>query len=513
MHARAQLPVLQLALFVAAASALAASVSLVSGCAAGTTKLASTQPPTHASGDALGESKCGAPTSTASAGSGAPGASLAPLEPLLVDWPSTSRAKLEALSHKALVVVRYQACTLEVLGNCKAKGSYLYTAITHKHDRVKIGDEADLWANVPLGAASLAGKLASHGELNVAMTIVGRYAADRLTIAREELDGDCARATHVVAAMVAGAFDFVAGAGSSTEAGVSALGVGAGGKSAASFERLNSDGDAKKCSNGTLADTAPPDGCGALLRLELTPIGATSSGASLAKSKEPACPEKTAWDGAQCVRTEIVTQVECPTGSTAEGDKCVSPAVAPTVTQLSKGCRYGDATDCLMQCNVGKDAASCADLALMFVKGEGIPADEKKAMTFYLRACDFGSALGCNQAGMRVEDGIGTAKDDAKAAALYQKACDAAKPDGCTNLARMYANGWGLAKDEPHAVEILTRACNLGDPSGCSNLGFFYVKGRGCEVDHPRGVSLLRKGCLAGNKWGCEVLFKIGEKT
>ena len=472
-------------------------VSLVVACSAGKPPSTATNAPTHASGDAIGEAKCGAPSSLASA------------EPLLVDWPSTSRAKLEALSHKSLVVVRYEACNLEVLGNCKAKGSYLYTAITRKHDQVKIEDEADLWANVPLGAASLAGKLASHGELDVAMTIVGRYEADRLSIPREELDGDCERATHVVAAMVTGAFDFVAGAGTSGEAGVSAMGVGAGGKSASSFERLNSDGDAKKCTNATLADTAPPDGCGALLRLELSPIGSL---AAVNKSKDPACPEKTTWDGAQCVRTEVVTKIECPTGSTLEGDKCVSPVVAPAVTQLSKGCRYGDATDCTMQCNVEKDAASCADLALMLVKGEGVPADEKKAMSFYLRACDLGSALGCNQAGMRLEDGLGIAKDDVKAAALYQKACDAAKPDGCTNLARMFANGWGLAKDEPHAVEILTRACNLGDPGGCSNLGFFYVKGRGCDADRPRGLALLRKGCLAGNKWGCEVLYKIGEK-
>ena len=473
---------------------------------------------------------CGAPrmptagvTSARTAGSNEPTgeprceetAGKAPLDPLIVEWPSTSRAKLEALAHKGVVVVQLHRCAIDVLAGCHAAGDYAYTALTRKHDRVHIADTDALWANVPLGAASLAATLERAGELNVEMTVVGRWEADRDSIAPSELAGQCAGATHVVTAMVTGAFDFYAGSDVAASGGASVLGAGAGGKTSSTFARLDSDGDARKCTNATLADRTPPDGCGALLRLELLAIGA-------ARAPETACPEKTAWDGKECVRTEVVTRVECPPGATLQGEQCIAPALAPKVAQSSVGCRYGDATDCTMQCNPAKgtagaavpgDAASCTDLALMYVTGVGVAADPKQAATLYLRACELGSAVGCNQAGMRLEDAIGIAKDDARAAALYRRACDLAKPDGCTNLGRMLANGWGVGKDDGAALEILTRACNLGDPGGCSNLGFFYVKGRGAPEDRQRGVSLLRKGCLAGNKWGCHVLEKLGEKT
>src|SRR5438045_3922930 len=119
------------------------AASCVLACSAGKPASVASKAPTHASADAIGEARCGSVASAASA------------EPLLVDWPSTSRAKLEALAHKSLVVVRYEACTLEVLGNCKAKGSYLYTAITHKHDQMKIEDDRNMCAHVQLGTDNL----------------------------------------------------------------------------------------------------------------------------------------------------------------------------------------------------------------------------------------------------------------------------------------------------------------------------------------------------------------------
>jgi hypothetical protein len=191
------------------------------------------------------------------------------------------------------------------------------------------------------------------------------------------------------------------------------LGAGAGGKTSSTFTKLDADGDEQKCSNATLADKSPPDGCGALLRLEMLGLGAD-------KPIEASCPEKSTWDGKECVHTEVVTKVDCPEGAILDGDQCVAPVVK-TAAQKSLGCRYGDATDCTMQCQVQNDPASCADLALMHASGVGVQKDLKKAVELYLRACDLGSAVGCDQAGMRLEDGLGATKDEAKAVTLYQK--------------------------------------------------------------------------------------------
>ncbi len=500
-------------------ASLAAFAGSIAACGGG--KLTTTSPRPTSSLEATGEPRC-VP--------GKDGKYNGAHEPLIVEWPSTSRAKLEALSHSALVVVHFESCRLEVLGSCKVKGAYVYTPITRKHDLVRIDDAAELWASVPLGAAQLEGKLAQAGALHVEMTIVGRFEADRLVVPRAELDGDCEGATHLVSGMVAGAFDFFTGDKSSVGASATVFGAGGGASSSSSVEHLNVDGDEKKCVAATLGDKTPPDGCGALLRIELLPFG----DASLAHA--PQCPEKSAWDGQACVAAQVVTNTKeaCPSGMIADDAGCKpDPNAVTTVSMVVKddgknskatkvekakkdaekapGCRYGDATDCTTRCHSDKDAASCADLALMCAKGEGLPKDDKKALGFYMSACDLGSALGCNQAGMRLEDGIGATKDDVAAVSLYQKACDGGRSEGCTNLARMYANGWGVSKDDPKAADLFQRACNLGDASGCSNLGFCYVKGRGVEVDRPRGVSLLRKGCNTGNKWGCDVLKKLGE--
>lgn len=238
---------------------LLGTVAAAVTCAACAPNLASqaTKPPDF---DRPGEAKCGVHKSQT--------------EPLIVEWPSTARAKLEALSHTGVVAVRYTGCEMEVLASCSAPGKYVYTGITPKHDHVAIRNEDDLYANIPLGAARLEGKLAHSGELDVDMSIVGRYASDRASVSAGDLQGpDCSKATHIVSALTIGAFDFSAGAGSTVGAGATVGGAGGGASTSSSRELLNSDGQLSACSAAKTSDTRPPEDCGAILRLEVVPLG------------------------------------------------------------------------------------------------------------------------------------------------------------------------------------------------------------------------------------------------
>ncbi|HEX8791907.1 MAG TPA: hypothetical protein VF765_13225 [Polyangiaceae bacterium] len=227
--------------------------------------------------DRPGETKCGVKKSQS--------------EPLVVEWPSAARAKLEALSRTGVVAVRYQGCEMEVLASCNAPGKYGYTAITPKHDHVAIKNEDDLYAAIPLGAARLEGKLESSGELDVDMAIVGRYASDRAVVRSDELQGpDCSKATHVVSALEVGAFDFYAGAGASVAGSAGGLGVGGGAGAKTSKEMLNSDGRMNGCDGASTSDGKPPEGCGAILRLEVVPLGEAKHDAPAAASKDQAAP-------------------------------------------------------------------------------------------------------------------------------------------------------------------------------------------------------------------------------
>jgi hypothetical protein len=194
-------------------------------------------------------------------------------EPLIVEWAPTDRAKLEALSRQGLVMIHYQGCEMRVLADCTVpRSSYRYVATTVKQDSVSIRNADDLYAKLPFGAARLEATLERTGELDVDMRIVGRYQADRSDIRAADLAGRCAEATHAVTAVIVGAFDFSTAATANVggEASVFDAGVGAG--SRAARDTLSRDGELAACGVAQLTDTAPPPNCGALLRLEVTPL-------------------------------------------------------------------------------------------------------------------------------------------------------------------------------------------------------------------------------------------------
>ncbi len=235
---------------------LGASLALLaSSCSGGNTASSLATPPEYRP---AGQTKCGVTASQA--------------RPLIVEWPSSDRATLEAQVKQGLVAVRYEGCEMEVLSQCRAPGAYGYTGLTRKDDHLAIHDADELYASVPVHAAKLEGKLQKSGQLDVAMTIVGRYAAERSSVRRAELSGECGRATHLITALTAGAFEFFAGADAAVSGGASIARAGAGARSSAGRELLNRDGEKAACEKAAADEKAPPFGCGALIRIEVTPI-------------------------------------------------------------------------------------------------------------------------------------------------------------------------------------------------------------------------------------------------
>jgi len=215
--------------------------------------------------------------------------------PLVVDWSAPDRAALESQARQGALVVHYEGCHLEVLRRCKApkKHAYSYTAITPKDEVVRMTSADELHANLPVYAATLEGKLAEKGELSASMRIVGEWGSPGQPPAADQVDGECEGATHIVSALTVGAFRFEAGAKKEAAAGVTVLGAGAGASTARSTETLSQDGDVGLCSASARGDAVPPDGCGALLRLELVPLLAKGEGI-------PTCGPGTKLVGKKC---------------------------------------------------------------------------------------------------------------------------------------------------------------------------------------------------------------------
>lgn len=127
-----------------------------------------------------------------------------PTKPMVVDWTSSDRAALESAVTKGLVVMKYTGCNLEIVPGCTAPGQYGFSGVTPKKDRARIDNRDSLYAHVPTSAAQLEARLKRWGQLNVEMTILGRYEASRGGVRTNELQGSCLGATHVARAVVAG---------------------------------------------------------------------------------------------------------------------------------------------------------------------------------------------------------------------------------------------------------------------------------------------------------------------
>jgi len=131
---------------------------------------------------------------------------------LIVEWPSADRLTLEARVRKGVVPVRYAGCEMELLEQCSLAGQYAYPALNKQKESLTLRTVDDLYAKLPLGAASLEGQLKSAGELGLAMTMVGRYEWSG-SPPFADLQGNCEKATHVISALVVGTFDFYASLG------------------------------------------------------------------------------------------------------------------------------------------------------------------------------------------------------------------------------------------------------------------------------------------------------------
>lgn len=211
--------------------------------------------------------------------------------PLIVEWPAADRGALEAQSRRGIVAVRYDGCEMEILRHCAVPGAYDYTPVTPKQDRIRMSTADELHANIPVYAAKFEAKLQTAGHLDVDMMVVGSFDADRRDVTRDQLDGNCRGATHYLSSLTAGAFEFTAGGSAEVGGGAEVLGAGAGAKSAAHEEVLNRDGYKKACADASNEDTQPPEGCGALLRVEVAEIGTAAVEPSAPAESPPAQPD------------------------------------------------------------------------------------------------------------------------------------------------------------------------------------------------------------------------------
>jgi hypothetical protein len=413
---------------------------------------------------------------------------------MAIDWKPELRGDFEAAMKEGLAVVSYDCKSLKLQQGCSLEGSYGYLGTTRREKKIEMSTKDEVAANLPVGGLSwlsdLGAKFGRGTSLAARLVMVGKQSAGKKQATKADLKGGCDSATHYVRAATIGAFVVASGSQAELAANVKIVGKGASAGSTSQTKIQSEDGDVEACAKSTSDDKKPPEQCGALVRIELEPIGAGGKAPDAAP-----------------VEVAIAT---CPKGF-AQGDDGVCRA-----PDKPHQCKLGDGADCAKQCSAG-NAGSCAALASMHKNGTGVAKDWAKAASFGQKACDKDVIAGCRIVAAAKLGGEGTDKDVKGALALLDKACKAGDGAGCVDLgvAQLSAKD---KKDAEQSQYSFRRACyGGGEPEGCAWLGTLYAEGKGGLNASPKlAISFLEKGCKDGSARACDGLgdlVKAGKGT
>lgn len=195
----------------------------------------------------------------------------------LMAWDPASRLNLKSLRTQGVVAVRYEAkgcdVAIELLPRCIGPaGKYAFAPYSANERRVAHNAD-ELFAQLPLGAARLAGSVSGAHALRTDYMLAGLYSLPPgASVTSADVSGvDCARATHVVSAVYVGGFAMGAGESRTIDASATFFGAGAGIRDRAGVEVLADEGNAEAC-KVSQRDGKESSQCDVPLRLGLARI-------------------------------------------------------------------------------------------------------------------------------------------------------------------------------------------------------------------------------------------------
>jgi len=456
-----------------------------------------------------------------------------PREPDLMALDAADRAAFAAVRGQGIAVVHYEqhGCDikLELLNNCLAPGQYQF--VPYREQQTKSAKDAnELFAKLPVGALSVAGKLNGQRALRADYMLAGMAQLPiGFNVDPSQLVGECGRATHIVTRMYLGGFTMAAGESEELAAQASVF-VDVGASTKSSLERVRYAGDPKSCEESWRTQNESV-GCSTPLRLVLLSLAETREciGAAECQSR---CD---GGDNQSCVNL----------GGIYLNGNGVPPDPVRAARLFGQACDRGDMLGCgnlggqsfygngipqdfrrassllFRACQAGVPWA-CGMLGEMNATGAGMPVDLLRAASLYRSACsggdkpacdaalkvltqvcDAGEEQACWQLGEMYAKGEGVTSDRQRAAALIQKSCDKGMVDACMELGTLYMRGFGVPQDPARGLEIYKRYCNGLQVNGCIALGWTYFTGDGVEKDMNQAFSYFQRACDGGEQIGC----------
>jgi hypothetical protein len=198
--------------------------------------------------------------------------------PFIIEWDATDMSSFESIAANDIVIVKYEGCKLRVLDECRndsirgSQGAYKPPEWTSGSlETLDIHNEGELYAKLPLGQATLGGRVAGGERFHMEYFVAGTVSASRDAVYRGDLESNpgCDAATHFVYGYNLGAFALGSANEISSEVGGSMYGFGAGGSHSKGSKAEKKGGDLSTCTSESATEVR---GCKAPIRLNLRSI-------------------------------------------------------------------------------------------------------------------------------------------------------------------------------------------------------------------------------------------------
>ena len=198
--------------------------------------------------------------------------------PFIIDWDATDQSSFQARAATDVLVVHYEGCELRVLDGCAndsvkgALGAYRPIDWTSGQlESIDIKNDDELYAKLPLGAASLSARTQRGEKFHMEYFVSGTRTASRSSLYRADLDhiAGCKGATHYVYAFNLGAFALASSSSLQAQANGSYFGFGAGGATSSQTRADKRGGDLAMCQGSGSREV---DRCKVPIRLALRSI-------------------------------------------------------------------------------------------------------------------------------------------------------------------------------------------------------------------------------------------------
>lgn len=177
-------------------------------------------------------------------------------KPFVIEWDATDLSTFESRAARDMLFVEFKGCELKVLYECSDNsipgkyGKYAQPQWTSgSTETLAIKSEDDLYAQLPLGVATLGGRVEKGESLSMIYFVSGTATATRDKVFRGEVKdkAECKNATHFVWSYNLGAFEIASASSTKVEANATYAGIGASGEHLREGSQVRKGGSLESC--------------------------------------------------------------------------------------------------------------------------------------------------------------------------------------------------------------------------------------------------------------------------